>query len=52
MGAEQMNSIVSLIDAILRKVKIAGSSEYRMDESFIEQSRERVKALCSKFPMR
>jgi len=52
MGAEQMNSIVSLIDAILRKVKIAGSSEYRMDASFIEQSRERVKGLCSKFPMR
>ncbi len=52
MGAEEMDSIASLIEAVLKKVKIAGSSEYRIDESFREQTRDRVKQLCSRFPMR
>jgi len=52
MGAEQMDDISVMIDAVLKRVEIVGDSKYRIDESFKEQMRSKVKDLCSKFPVR
>ena len=41
-----------MIDAVLQKVKIISDSEYEIDASFKAASRDKVKTLCSKFPMR
>jgi len=51
MGAEEMVKISSLIDAVLRRVKIISESEYEIDDSFKKESREKVKKLCSRFPI-
>lgn len=51
MGPEEMHAIAQLIDAVLRKVEIISDAEYRIDESFQNQIRRKVEALCSKFPM-
>ncbi|MBA7687387.1 Serine hydroxymethyltransferase [subsurface metagenome] len=52
MGAEEMDRIAVLIDAILKGVKIVSDTEYRIDESFKEQMRNKVKDLCGKFAVR
>ena len=52
MGNKEMDGISGLIDAVLKGVKIIGDSEYKIDESFKEQMKNKVKELCSKFPMR
>jgi glycine hydroxymethyltransferase len=51
MGEKEMAEIASLIDTVLKKVKIISGSEYEIDESFKKDCQERVKELCSKFPM-
>jgi len=52
MGAEEMGSISALIDSVLKKVQVVSDSEYKIDESFKEQTKGRVKDLCSRFPIR
>jgi len=52
MGGEEMARISAMIDAVLRRVKIISDSEYEIDETFRNESRDRVKELCSRFPMR
>jgi len=52
MGAEEMSRISAMIDAVLQKVKIISEREYEIDESFVQESREKVKELCSRFPIR
>ena len=52
MGEKEMDGISALVDAVLRRVKILAGSGYEMDESFKKESRDRVKELCSRFPMR
>jgi glycine hydroxymethyltransferase len=52
MGVEEMDSVSALIDAALKKVRIVGDSEHRIEESFKEKMKEQVKDLCSRFPMR
>jgi glycine hydroxymethyltransferase len=52
MGAEEMVSTSALIDAVLRRIKIISDSEYKIDESFKKEIQDRVKELCSKFPIR
>lgn len=52
MGAAEMSSISELIDAILKGVKVLTNSEYRIDESFRSEVRNKVKKLCDRFPMR
>jgi len=49
MGVEEMDSISALIDAVLKRVKIISDIEYRIDEPFKEQMREKIEDLCSKF---
>jgi len=52
MGTEEMDRISGLIDAILKRVKIMNDTEYKIAESFKGNSRDKVKELCSKFPVR
>jgi len=52
MGAEEMSRISAMIDAVLQKVEIISDSEYEIDETFKSESRDRVKTLCSRFPIR
>jgi glycine hydroxymethyltransferase len=52
MGADEMDKVSRLTDAILKRVKIINDTEYKMDESFRNESRDKVKELCRKFPMR
>lgn len=51
MGKKEMAEIASLIEAVLKKVKIISDSEYEIDDSFKKESQEKVKELCSRFPM-
>jgi glycine hydroxymethyltransferase len=51
MGPDQMHSIALLIDSALRKVEIISDAEYRIDQSFQNETKQKVEALCSKFPM-
>ncbi len=52
MGPQQMDSIAQLIDAVLRKAEIISDAEYRINQSFQNQTKLKVEALCSNFPMR
>jgi glycine hydroxymethyltransferase len=51
MGAEQMHNISKLIDEVLKGVKIEINSQHCTDESLCSEIRDRVKQLCSRFPM-
>jgi glycine hydroxymethyltransferase len=52
MGAEQMHSISGMVDEVLKGVKIETNSQYRIDEPLRSEIRDRVKQLCSRYPMR
>ncbi|MBW8040454.1 MAG: serine hydroxymethyltransferase [Planctomycetes bacterium] len=52
MGAKEMDCISALVDAVLRKVEVVNDNEYKIDESFREQTQGKVKDLCSRFFMR
>lgn len=51
MGNEEIDVITSMIDAVLKNVKIISDTEYKIDESFRNETRDKVKNLCSKFPI-
>ena len=51
MGPDQMHTIAQLVDAVLRRVEIMSDTEYRIDPSFQNQTKQKVESLCSKFPM-
>ena len=52
MKSAEMHSISKLIDAVLKDVKVVTNREYRIDESLRGEIRNKVKQLCSRFPMR
>jgi len=52
MGAKEMDSISALIDAVLKPVRVTASGEYEINESLRNEVRDKVKQLCSRFPMR
>jgi len=52
MGTKEMEDISALIDAVLKRVEIISDNEYKIDESFSSETRDKVKQLCSRFPMR
>jgi glycine hydroxymethyltransferase len=52
MGDKEMDRASELVDAVLRKVKIISDREYEIDESLRNEVRDKVKGLCSRFPMR
>jgi len=51
MGTDEMNNISTLIDVILKRVEIVNDSECRIEDSFKEHTRNKVKALCDRFPI-
>ena len=51
MGAAQMHTISDLIDAVLKGVRVETNNEYHIDESLSSEIRDKVKQLCSRFPM-
>jgi glycine/serine hydroxymethyltransferase len=51
MGADEMQHIAVLVDAVLRTVDATFDTEYRLDQSFKDTVGEKVKTLCDKFPM-
>jgi len=52
MGSAEMDSISTLIDAVLKPVRVTASGEYEINESLRNEIRDKVRQLCSKFPMR
>ena len=52
MGAAEMHSISELIDAVLKGVRVVKNTEYRIDESLSREIKNKVRQLCSRFPMR
>jgi glycine hydroxymethyltransferase len=52
MGADEMQNIAVLVDAVLRAVEIITDTEYKLDQSFKNDIGQKVETLCSKFPMR
>jgi glycine hydroxymethyltransferase len=52
MGSNEMDSVSVLIDTVLRAVEIISDMQYKISESVKNQTRDKVKELCSKFPMR
>ena len=51
MGTKEMESISALIDAVLKRVEIISDNEYKIDESFSSEIRDKVKQLCNSLPM-
>ncbi len=52
MDSAEMDSISALIDAVLKPVRVTTSGEYEINESLRNEIRDKVRQLCSKFPMR
>ncbi|MHC4329522.1 MAG: serine hydroxymethyltransferase, partial [Planctomycetota bacterium] len=50
MGAEQMDTVATLIDTALKYVKATENSEYEIDASVRDGIRDKVSQLCEKFP--
>ena len=51
MGPAQMETAASLLDSVLTRVEIRSDSDYHLDDSFRDEVTERVRDLCSRFPM-
>ncbi len=51
MGHKEMDSISELIDGVLKKVEEKSNNEYELDKDLKEEVRDKVKRLCSRFPM-
>ncbi|MHC4531264.1 MAG: serine hydroxymethyltransferase [Planctomycetota bacterium] len=52
MDVKEMEQIAELIDAVLRGTTVISDGEYKIEESFGKQMREKVKGLCENFPLR
>jgi len=50
-GSKEMDRITKMMDAVLKEVEIVSSNEYKIDESFKEEMRNKVKDLCARFPV-
>ncbi|MBN2589760.1 MAG: serine hydroxymethyltransferase [Sedimentisphaerales bacterium] len=52
MGNEEIDTITTLIDTALRKVKVISDRKYELDGSVKEEIKEKVKQISSRFPLR
>jgi glycine hydroxymethyltransferase len=51
MGSEEMDKASEMIDAVLKEIETVSDTEYKIDESFKEEMRNKIKELCIRFPM-
>jgi len=51
MGDEEMDAVSLLINEVLKAVKITGDKEFKISELFRNETKEKVKELCLKFPI-
>jgi glycine hydroxymethyltransferase len=51
MGPADMEAVSSLVDSVLTRVEIRSESDYRLEESFRDDTLQRVHDLCGRFPM-
>ena len=51
MGPKEMDRISVLIDSVLKSVNVISNSEYEIKKSFRDNISDKVRQLCSKFPM-
>ncbi len=51
MGAEQMTKISSMIDTVLRAVKVEAENEYSIDKALAEKVRTEAREMCGRFPL-
>ena len=51
MGPVEMEATAQLVDSVLTHVEIGSDSDYRLDDSFREETIEQVRDLCGRFPM-
>jgi len=52
MGGKEMDSVSEWIDSVLKEVKVKSNSEYEINTSLRDEVQDKVKQLCSRFPMR
>ena len=52
MGTKEMDRTSVLIDAVLKSVNIISGSEYELKKSFRDNIKDKVRELCSRFPVR
>jgi glycine hydroxymethyltransferase len=51
MGSQEMDRISVLIDAVLKSVNVLSKSEYEIKKSFSDNIKDKVRQLCSRFPV-
>jgi glycine hydroxymethyltransferase len=51
MGRPEMQTIAQWVNDVLTRVEIQGDRQYRLDPAFQSEVRERVRELCTRFPM-
>jgi glycine hydroxymethyltransferase len=51
MGPEEIDTVSTLIDTALRKVKVLSENKYEIDDSTKNDLREKVRQLCLRFPL-
>jgi len=51
MGFAEMDRIVGMIDAVLKKIQPVGECQYAIDESFATDTKKQVTALARRFPV-
>jgi glycine hydroxymethyltransferase len=49
MGGKEMDAISTLINAVLKDVKIISDTEYGMDKSFSNKIKAKIEDLCDRF---
>ncbi len=52
MGTDEIDTISTLLDTALRKVKVISESKYELDYSTRDDLKEKVRQLCARFPLR
>lgn len=51
MGVDEMDRISVLMDAVLKSVNVISDREYELKKSFGDNISDKVRSLCSKFPV-
>jgi glycine hydroxymethyltransferase len=52
MGRPEMHTVAQWVNDVLTRVEIQGDRQYQLDPVFQNEMKERVRELCTRFPMR